>query len=74
MKVELDRLEGEFGVLLFEDSEVVVPRSWIPTEALEGHALVIEVRVDEESTSSERVNSALSRLKNDDVSGEGLEL
>ena len=74
MKVELDRLEGDFGVLVFEGSEVVVPRSWLPSGAVEGDAFVVQIETDSDSKISDRVESTLSRLQADDVSGEGLEL
>jgi len=74
MKVELDRLEGDFAVLLFDGSEVVVPRSWLPVGTVEGTALVIRIEPDVDSMTAGKVDASLSRLKDDDVSGEGLEL
>jgi len=74
MKVDLDRFEGEFGVLLFEGTEVVVPRSWLPSDATEGAAFIISLKKDGDSQASQRVDSALSRLTEEDVSGDGLEL
>jgi hypothetical protein len=74
MKVELDRFEGEFGVLLFQGTEVVVPRSWLPSDANEGDAFIVSLEQDGDSHTSHRVDSALSRLTEEDVSGSGLEL
>ena len=74
MKVELDRLEGDFAVLLYDGSEVVVPRSWLPVGTAEGTALVIRIEPDGESTTAGQVEASLSRLQDEDVSGEGLEL
>ena len=74
MKVELDRREGEFAVLLFDGLEVVVPQAWLPNDTDEGSGLIVTIEKDRDSTTSERVDSALSRLTEDDVSGEGIEL
>ena len=74
MKVELDRIEGEFGVLLFQGAEVSVPRSWLPSGATEGDAFIVSFEQDGDSNTSHKVDSALSRLMEEDVSGNGLEL
>ena len=74
MKVELDRREGDFAVLLFDGLEVVVPQSWLPNDTDEGNGLIVTIEKDRDSMTSERVDSALSRLKEDDISGEGIEL
>jgi hypothetical protein len=59
----VDRIEGEMAVLLLgenEDTEVVLPASFLPEGGGEGAVLIVELRFDPEETA--RACHDLTRL------------
>jgi hypothetical protein len=68
-RVFLDRIEGDFGVLVPSDSEgasLDVPKAFLPDGAREGTALTLTLSVDEEATEAGKreVASLMEQLLN----------
>lgn len=65
MFVSLDRLEGEFAVVLSGESEVVVPSSWLPDGAKEGDTLSLQLQISvlESDARAHEVEGRLDRLR-----------
>lgn len=67
-KAVLDRIEGEFGVLLCseEEFEVTVPLQLLPANIAEGDYLAVQLQIDHQSTEAakERVTRLIDKLVN----------
>ena len=74
MNVELDRFEGEYAVILWNEKEVNIPRAWISSEVGEGTQLTVKFQKVDPSSVSHDVDDILERLGNDSKDLEGFEL
>lgn len=67
MKAVIDRLEGNFAVLLFDEEEIKValPRQLLPAGAREGSWLTVNLELDQERTQKqeEKIVGLLDKLK-----------
>lgn len=67
MKAVIDRLEGDYGILLFGEDEIKVdiPKALLPEGAKEGSWLIInfELDVEGEMKQRERIENKLERLR-----------
>jgi len=67
LKAVIDRLEGDYGILLFGEDEIKVdiPKALLPEGAKEGSWLIInfELDVEGEMKQRERIENKLERLR-----------
>ncbi len=68
MKAVVDRIEGDYAVLLFEDHKLMadIPVVLLPDRTREGDWLTIDIKADKETTSSmyKKNKALLEKLKN----------
>lgn len=68
MKAVIDRLEGDYAVVLFGEEEIKVdiPRGLLPEGAKEGSWLTVNFELDAEGTQKqkEKIQNLLDKLKN----------
>ena len=66
MRAVIDRFEGEYAVLLFEEQQVQVdfPKKLLPHGAVEGDIITCDLNLDHEETHTrkERVGNLLEQL------------
>ena len=74
MNVELDRVEGEWAVVLWQETEVNIPRSWLSGDIKEGDHFAFSFQKIDQSTVSRDVEAVLERLENDSDDLDGFEL
>lgn len=67
----LDRYEGDYAVLLVDDSEVNISRKLLPREISEGDYLTIRISVkpDQKSSTGHEISESQERLESpgDDI-------
>ena len=74
MKVQLDRVEGEWAVVLWQDAEVNIPRSWLAKDINDGDHFSCSFQKVDQSAVSRDVESVLERLESDQADLDGFEL
>lgn len=67
MRAFIDRFEGDKAVLLLgenEEIQIVLPRAWLPKEAVEGAVLRVDLTVDEQATQTtkDEIQALYNRL------------
>ncbi len=67
MKAVIDRFEGDYAVVLFDDEEIKIdiPKKFLPEESIEGSWLKVSFELDQEGTQKqkEKIQDLLDKLK-----------
>ena len=74
MKADLDRIEGDWAILLWRGEEVNIPREWISSDIVEGNQVTVSFQKVDQSSISQDVDETLDRLGGDSRDIEGFEL
>jgi len=74
MKVDLDRIEGDWAILLWKGEEVNIPREWLSSDIVEGTQVTVSLQKVDQSSISQDVEETLDRLGGDSKDIEGFEL
>ncbi len=61
LNLYLDRFEGNFAVLLIDQTQISLPRKLLPEEASPGDFLSLDIRIDENK--KRMAASEIARLK-----------
>ena len=74
MNIEPDRVEGDWAVILWQDTEVNIPRSWLSGDIKEGDHFTFSFQKIDQSSVSRDVGAVLERLENEPADLDGFEL
>lgn len=67
----LDRFEGDTAVILVSGRQIDLPREFLPSEAIEGDYLLLEIGLDK--AAREKTRQDIYRLKRELAADEGEE-
>lgn len=70
--IHVDRVEGEWAVVVEGEREIQIPVGWLPEGAVEGSAIRMELQLDSESTQEmkDAASARLERLMGTDDGGD----
>jgi hypothetical protein len=70
--IHVDRVEGEWAVVMEGEREIQIPAGWLPEGAVEGSAICMDFRLDSGSTQEmkDAASEKLERLMGTDDGGD----
>ena len=64
MEAVVDRFEGDYAVLLFEDTPVMFPKRFLPKGTKEGSWLKLSLDLRKTAEQKEKISNLLKKLEN----------